>query len=75
MKVEKHPEVLDSLSLSKLEKIRREKQMITVKSYGGRMVTIPEEKKNEYEQNQRLIKMYLKQGKTKEEIKELLKNG
>ena len=49
--------------------------MITVKSYGGRMVTIPEEKKNEYEQNQRLIKMYLKQGKTKEEIKELLKNG
>ena len=75
MKVEEHPEVLDSLSLSKLEKIRREKQMITVKSYDGRMVTIPEEKKNEYEKNQRLIKMYLKQGKTKEEIKELLKIG
>lgn len=49
--------------------------MITVKSYDGRMVTIPEEKKNEYEKNQRLIKMYLKQGKTKEEIKELLKIG
>lgn len=49
--------------------------MITVKSYDGKIVTVPEEKKDEYEQNQRLIKMYLNQGKTKEEIKELLKNG
>lgn len=49
--------------------------MITVKSYDGKMVTIPEEKKVEYERNQKLIKMYLEQGKTKDEIKELLKNG
>ena len=49
--------------------------MITVKSYDGKLVTIPEEKKDEYEKNQRKIKMYLEQGKTKEEIKELLKNG
>ena len=49
--------------------------MITVKSYDGKMVTIPEEKKEEYERNQKQIKMYLEQGKTKEEIKELLKNG
>ena len=49
--------------------------MITIKSYDGKMVTIPEEKKEEYERNQILIKKYLNQGKTKEEIKELLKNG
>ena len=49
--------------------------MITVKSYDGKMVTIPEEKKDEYEKNQIIIKMYIEQGKTKEEIKELLKNG
>ena len=49
--------------------------MITVKSYDGKMVRIPEEKKEEYERNQKLIKMYIEQGKTKKEIKELLNNG
>ena len=49
--------------------------MITVKSYDGKMVRIPEEKKEVYERNQKLIKMYTEQGKTKKEIKELLNNG
>lgn len=49
--------------------------MITLKSYDGKMVRVPEEKIEEYERNQTLIKMYKEQGKTKEEIKELLKNG
>lgn len=49
--------------------------MITIKSYNGKMVRIPEEKREEYEQNQRVIKMYLEQGKTKEEIEEMLKSG
>ena len=48
--------------------------MITLKSYDGKMVSVPDEKKEEYERNQKLIKMYLEQGKTKDEIKELLKN-
>ena len=48
--------------------------MITVKSYDGKMVRIPEEKKEEYERNQMIIKRYIEEGKTKEEIKELLKN-
>ena len=46
--------------------------MITLESYDGKMVRVPEEKKKEYERNQKLIKMYLEQGKTKDEIKELL---
>ena len=46
--------------------------MITVKSYDGKMVNIPEENKEETERNQKLIKMYLEQVKTKEEIKKLL---
>ena len=45
--------------------------MITVKSYDGKMVTIPEDEKEEYERNQKQIKMQLEQGKTKDEIKEL----
>ena len=48
--------------------------MITVKSYDGKMVRIPEDKKEEYIRNQELIKMYLNQGKTIDEIKEILKN-
>ncbi len=48
--------------------------MITVKSYDGKMVRIPEEKKEEYERCHELIRQYLKEGKTEEEIKELLKN-
>ena len=47
--------------------------MITVRSYDGKLVTIPEEEKEKYEKNQNLIKMYLEQGKTKEEIKKILK--
>ncbi len=45
---------------------------ITVKSYDGKLVRIPEEKKEEYEENQRRIKMYLERGKTKEEIRKLI---
>ena len=48
--------------------------MITLKSYDGKLVSVPEEKKEEYEETQRLLKMYLKQGKSKEEIKTILKN-
>ena len=48
---------------------------ITVKSFDGKMLKIPEEKREEYLRNQRNIKMYLEQGKTKEEIKEIMKNG
>ena len=51
------------------------KKMITVKSYDGKMVSIPEEQKEEYERNQKLIQMYLEQGKTKQEIKEILTSG
>jgi len=47
---------------------------ITVRSYDGRMVRIPEEKKEEYLRKQKEIKRYMEAGKTKEEIKELLKN-
>lgn len=48
--------------------------MIILKSYDGKLVRVPEEKKEEYERNQELIKMYLEQGKSINEIKELLKN-
>ena len=48
---------------------------ITVKSFDGKMVRIPEEKREEYLRNQERIKRYLEQGKTKEEIKEIMKNG
>ncbi len=48
--------------------------MITVTSYDGKLVRIPEEKREEYERRQRLIKQYIKQGKTKAEIREILKN-
>lgn len=48
---------------------------ITVKSYDGKMVRIPEEKREEYLRNQKRIKMYLEEGKTKEETKELMENG
>lgn len=48
---------------------------ITVKSFDGKMVRIPEEKREEYLRNQKMIEMYLEQGKTKEEIKEIMKNG
>lgn len=46
---------------------------ITLQSYDGKLVRIPEEMKDEYIRNQDKIKRYLEQGKTKEEIKELLK--
>ena len=48
--------------------------MITVKSYNGKMVRIDEDKKEEYLRNQERIKMYIEEGKTIEEIKEIMKN-
>ena len=48
--------------------------MITVRAYNGKMVRIPEEKKEEYLRNQERIKMYLEQGKDIEEIKEIMKS-
>ena len=48
--------------------------MITVKSYNGKMVSIDEDKKEEYLRNQERIKRYIKEGKTIEEVKEIMKN-
>ena len=50
-------------------------EYVTLKSYDGKMVRVPLEKKEEYIRNQKLIKMYLEQGKEIDEIKELIKNG
>ena len=47
---------------------------IMVKSYDNKIVRIPEDKKEEYLNIQEKIKYLLKQGKTLEEIKELIKN-
>ena len=47
---------------------------ITVRSFDGKMVRIPEEKREEYLRNQKKIKMYMEQGKTKEEIMEMMQN-
>ena len=48
---------------------------VTLKSYDGKLVRVPEEKKDEYLRNQEKIKMYLSEGKSIKEIKEILKNG
>ena len=53
--------------------MERNKEMVTVKSYDGKLVRIPEEKLDEYLENQRLIKKYLDDGMNVEEIKVLLK--
>ena len=50
-------------------------EYVTLKSYDGKMVRVPLEKKDEYIRNQKLIKMYIEEGKGIEEIKEILKNG
>lgn len=50
-------------------------EYVTLKSYDGKMVRVPLGKKDEYVRNQKIIKMYLEQGKRIEEIKEILKNG
>ena len=47
---------------------------IMVKSYDNKIVRIPEDKKEEYLNTQEKIKHLLKQGKTLQEIKELIKN-
>ena len=47
---------------------------VTLKSYDGKLVRVPEEKKEEYLRNQEMIKLYLDEGKTIEEIKEILNN-
>ena len=49
-------------------------EYITVKSYDGKIVRIPAEKKDEYSTNQGKIELYLSEGKSIEEIKEILKN-
>lgn len=48
---------------------------VTVKSYNGKLVRVPLERKEEYIENQNKINLYLREGKTIEEIRELLKNG
>ena len=48
---------------------------IIVRSYDGKMVNIPEEKKEDYLKTQKEIQMYIEQGKTIDEIKELLKEN
>ena len=48
---------------------------VTVESYDGKLVRVLDNKKEEYIRNQERIKVYLEQGKTIEEIKELLKNN
>lgn len=50
-------------------------EYITLKSYDGKMVRVPYEKKEEYLQNQNKIKSLIKEGKNIDEIMELLKNG
>ena len=47
---------------------------VTLKSYDGKLVRVPEEKKEEYLRKQEMIKLYLDEGKTIEEIKEILNN-
>ena len=49
--------------------------LITLESYDGKLVKVPIEKKEEYIETQRRIKMYLQEGKTIEEIKDILKEG
>lgn len=48
---------------------------VTVKSYDGKMVRIPVNKKEEYLEKQRLIKQYINQGLKINEILKLLDNG
>ena len=50
-------------------------EYVTLKSYDGKMVRVPLEKKDEYIRNQKIIKMYIEQGKGIKEIREILKNG
>jgi len=47
-------------------------EYVTVKSYDGKLVRIKEEKVKEYLEKQEEIKMLLKQGKTKEEIRNII---
>ncbi len=46
--------------------------LIMCKNTVFKELRIPEDKKEEYEENQRRIKMYIEQGKTKEEIRKLI---
>ena len=45
-------------------------EYVTVKSYDGKLVRVPEEKLEEYIKSE--IKKYLKEGKTIKEIKEII---
>ena len=49
-------------------------EYVTLESYDGKMVRVPVDKKAEYIKTQQKIRVYIEEGKTKEEIKELLKN-
>ena len=48
-------------------------EYVTLESYDGKMVRIHVEKKEEYLRNQEIIKSYLEQGKSIEEIKKIQK--
>ena len=50
-------------------------EYITLKSYDGKMVKVPYEKKEEYLKNQNRIKSLIDEGKSIDEIKEILNNG
>ena len=47
-------------------------EKVIVKSYDGKLVSIPLDKKEEYLKKQKEIQMLLKSGKTKEEILRIL---
>ena len=49
-------------------------EYVTLKSYDGKMVRVPFEKKDEYIRNQRIIKACIEQGKGLKEIRETLKD-
>ena len=50
-----------------------EMEYVMLKSYDDKIVRVPIEKKEEYEQTQIMIKKYIESGKKVEEIKNILK--
>ena len=50
-------------------------EYVTLKSYDEKLVRVPVEKKEEYLRNQEIVKGFLAEGKSIEEIKEILKNN
>jgi len=47
-------------------------EYVILKSYDGKLVRVPTEKKEEYIKKQEQIKRYIKDGKTKDEIRKLV---